>query len=114
VFGRQLWDKGSDAPTWAKTGHRAFATALVGVFGVNTVTGLWNLWDSRHTPEHRTLRTIHALTMLAADAAFSYAGSTLATQAQNSLVKRREHRTVTITAMGVTTASALMMTFFNR
>lgn len=52
--------------------------------------------------------------MLAADGAFSYAGSTLATQAQNSLAKRRLHRTITITAMGVTTLSALMMTFYNR
>ncbi|HUX33745.1 MAG TPA: hypothetical protein VMV51_07710 [Gemmatimonadaceae bacterium] len=114
VFGRELWNKSRDAPTWAKTGHRVFATALVGVFGVNTVTGLWNLWDARDDPDGRTLRTVHALTMLAADAAFTYAGSTLATQAQNSLVKRREHMTITISAMAVTTASALMMSFFNR
>ena len=114
VFGRELWNKSSNAPTWAKTGHRVFATALVGVFGVNTVTGLWNLWDARDDPDGRTLRTLHAITMLAADAAFTYAGSTLATQAQNSLVKRREHMTITISAMALTTVSALMMSFFNR
>lgn len=39
IAGQELWKKGRDAPTWAKTGHRVFATALVGVFGVNTVTG---------------------------------------------------------------------------
>lgn len=114
ISGREVWIKGQDAPTWAKTGHRAFATVLVGVFGVNTVTGLWNLWDARNDPDGRTLRTVHALTMLAADAAFSYAGSTLAVQAQNSLAKRREHMAVTISAMGVTALSGLMMTFFNR
>lgn len=114
IFGEELWKKSRDAPTWAKTGHRVFATALVGVFGANTVTGLWNLWDSRHDPDHRVLRTVHALTMLAADGAFSYAGSTLATQAQNSYAKRRLHRTITISAMGVTALSALTMTFFNR
>lgn len=114
LFGRELWNKGRDAPTWAKTEHRTFATALVGVFGANTVTGLWNLWDSRHDPDHRTLRTVHALTMLAADGAFAYAGSTLATQAQNSLAKRRLHRTITISAMGVTALSSLIMTFYNR
>jgi hypothetical protein len=114
LFGRELWNKSRDAPTWAKTGHRAFATALVGVFGANTVTGLWNLWDSRHDSDHRLLRYTHALTMLAADGAFAYAGSTLATQAQNDLSKRRLHRTITLSAMGATTVSALMMTFFNR
>ncbi|HEU4990182.1 MAG: hypothetical protein KGL93_03550 [Gemmatimonadota bacterium] len=114
IFGRELWNKSSAAPTWAKTGHRVFATALVGVFGANTVTGLWNLWDSRHDPDHRVLRTVHAITMLAADGAFSYAGSTLATQAQNSIAKRRLHRTITLSAMGVTTLSALIMTFYNR
>jgi hypothetical protein len=113
MAGRELWAKSRDAPTWAKTGHRVGATLLVGVFGVNTVTGLWNLWDDRDNPDGRVLRTVHAITMLAADAAFSYAGSTLATQAQNSLAKRREHVAITITAMGLTTASALMMTFFN-
>ncbi len=114
IFGEQLWKYSRNAPTWAKTGHRVFATALVGVFAANTVTGLWNLWDSRHDPDHRVLRTVHALTMLAADGAFSYAGSTLATQAQNSLSKRRLHRTITISAMGVTALSSLIMTFYNR
>ena len=114
AFGRELWNKGRDAPTWAKTGHRAFATALVGVFGVNTVTGLWNLWDSRDDSDHRALRYAHAITMLLADGAFTYAGSTLATQAQNDLSKRQLHRTITISAMAVTTPSALMMSFFNR
>ncbi len=113
IFGRELWIKSSAAPTWAKTGHRVFATALVVVFGVNTVTGLWNLWDARHDPNHRVLRTVHALTMLAADGAFSYAGGTLATQAQNSLAKRRLHRTITIAGMGITALSSLIMTIFD-
>ena len=113
VAGRELWSKSRDAPTWAKTGHRVGATLLVGVFGANTVTGLWNLWDDRNISDGRVLRTVHAVTMLAADAAFTYAGSTLATQAQNSIAKRREHVAITISAMGLTTISALVMTFFN-
>ncbi len=113
VCGRELWSKSRDAPTWAKTGHRVGATLLVGVFGVNTVTGLWNLWDDRGNPDGRVLRTVHAVTMLAADAALTYAGGSLANQAQNSLAKRREHVAITISAMGLTTLSALMMTFFN-
>ncbi|HEX8724618.1 MAG TPA: hypothetical protein VF737_04405 [Gemmatimonadaceae bacterium] len=113
VTGRRLFNDPAGAPTWAKTGHRVGATLLAGAFTVSTVTGLWNLWDSRSVPENRTLRYVHALSMLAADAGFTYAGSTLATQAQNSLAKRREHRTVTLAAMGVTAASALMMKLWN-
>jgi hypothetical protein len=114
IAGEELWKKSRDAPTWAKTGHRVFATALVGTFGVNTVTGLWNLWDSRDDPDHRVMRYTHAITMLLADGAFSYAGSTLATQAQNSLAKRQLHKTITLSAMGVTALSSLIMTFYNR
>jgi hypothetical protein len=45
--GSQIWDKGPDAPAWARRGHRIGAAAIAGVFVANTVTGAWNLWDSR-------------------------------------------------------------------
>lgn len=113
VAGNRLFNDPAGAPTWAKTGHRVGATLIAAAFTASTVTGAWNLWDDRHVPENRALRYVHAASMLAADAAFTYAGSTLATQAQNSLVKRRLHRTVTLSAMGLTVASALMMKFWN-
>ena len=47
IAGNQLFQESSGAPEWAKTGHRVGATALAAVFTVNTVTGVWNLWDSR-------------------------------------------------------------------
>ena len=111
--GNRIFPDPTNAPTWAKTGHRVGATLLAAAFTVNTVTGLWNLWDDRDVPENRTLRYVHAITMLAADGAFTWAGSTLATQAQNDISKRREHRAVTVSAMGLTVASALMMKFWN-
>lgn len=112
--GDQLYRKGSDAPTWAKSMHRAGATALAGMFTVNTVTGLWNLWDSRSVPDHRALRTVHALTMLAADAAFTYAGAKLSNEAETSLSKRQLHRTIALSAMGVTVLSGVAMKIWNR
>jgi len=112
--GRQLWSKGSDAPTWAKTTHRVGATTLAGMFTVNTVTGLWNLWDSRSAPQGRALRYVHAITMLAADAGFTYAGAKLSEEAENSLAKRREHRTVALSSIGVALASGIMMKIWNR
>ena len=114
VAGTQLYDRSSSAPTWAITGHRIGATALAGLFTVNTVTGLWNLWDSRAVEERRWLRYAHALSMLTADAAFTWAGSSLQRQAETSLARRREHRTVALGAMGLTVGSGLMMRIWNR
>jgi hypothetical protein len=114
VAGNQIFQLGTAAPTWAKTTHRAGATALAGIFTVNTVTGLWNLWDSRSVPQNRALRTVHALSMLAADGAFTWAGATLSNQAEQSLDKRRLHRTVALSAIGVTAASGVAMKLFNK
>jgi hypothetical protein len=112
--GSQLFEKGRDAPTWAKTTHRVGATALAGMFTVNTVTGVWNWWDSRAAKQGRALRTIHALAMLSADGAFTYAGATLANEAETSLDKRRLHRTIALSAIGVTVASGVAMKLLNR
>jgi len=112
--GDQLWKKGASAPTWAKTMHRVGATALVGTFTINTVTGLWNWWDSRTVRQGWALRTVHAFSMITCDAAFSYTGSTLQKQAETSAAKRRLHRTVALSAMGLTVASATAMGLWNR
>ena len=112
--GERIYKHGNEAPDWAKTTHRAGATTLAGIFTVNTVTGLWNLWDSRQTPQGRGLRTFHALSMLAADAGFTYAGAKLSKQAETDFTKRREHRTVALSSMAVTVVSALAMKLYNK
>jgi len=112
--GERIYKHGSAAPDWAKTTHRAGATALAGIFTINTVTGLWNLWDSRHTPNDRGLRTFHALSMLAAEAGFTYAGVKLSKDAETDFNKRREHRTVALSSMAVTLVSALAMKLYNK
>ena len=93
VAGTQLYDDPRNGAPWARNSMRYGATALATVFTSNTVTGLWNLWDSRSVPRGRTPRVLHTLLMIASDAGFSYAGSRLAEQAENSVDKRREHRT---------------------
>ena len=60
------------------------------------------------------LRTVHALTMLGADAAFTYAGAKLSNDAETTSTKRREHRTIALSAMGVTVVSGLAMKWLNR
>jgi hypothetical protein len=111
--GERLFKKGDGAPEWAKTMHRVGATTLAGMFTVNTVTGAWNWWDSRSVSQGRVLRTVHALTLLGADAAFAYTGAKLSNEAENSLDKRKQHRTVALVSIGVTVASGLAMKLWN-
>ena len=107
--GNELYNKGEGAAGWAKNGHRVGATSLATVFGVNTVTGLWNLWDSRSVPQGRTRRTIHTLLMLTADAGFAYAGIKLSEDAEESAAARRKHRNTAYASMGVAITGAGMM-----
>ncbi len=112
--GDQLYTKGASAPTWAKTMHRVGATTLAAMFTVNTVTGAWNWWDSRSVEQGRVLRTVHALTMIGTDFAFTYAGAKLANQAENSEDKRRLHHQIALASIGVSVASEVMMKIWNR
>ena len=56
--------------TWLKPAHAAVASGIGVLFAVNTVTGLWNLWDAREDTDGRTRRTVHSILMLASDAGF--------------------------------------------
>ena len=63
-----------------RTTHRVGATLLAGGFTVNTVTGVWNLWESRSVAQGRALRTVHGISMLVADGLFTYAGQSCRTK----------------------------------
>jgi hypothetical protein len=112
--GEQIWEKGTNAPSWARTGHRYGAASVAAVFTVNTVTGAWNLWDSRSVSIGRTRRYLHAASMLAADAGFYWAGAVLSEQAESDFDKRRLHRTVALTSLGITVTSGALMWILNR
>lgn len=111
--GMQIWDKGAGAPAWARRGHRIGAATIGSVFVVNTVTGAWNLWDSRRVEEGRARRYLHAASMFVADAGFTWAGAVLSEQAERSIEKRRLHRTVALSSMALSITSGLIMYFTN-
>jgi len=101
---------GSDA---TRTAHGIVGAGLVGLFAVNTVTGAWNLWDSRHdpSPPSRTRRYLHAALMLAADAGFVATEATAPGRrtAVTDPSRRRLHRTLAITSMGLAVGGFGMM-----
>lgn len=113
LAGKQIWDKGDLAPEWALIGHRVGATAIAGAFTVNAITGAWNLWDSRSTEEGRARRYVHAASMLAASAGFTYAGAVLSKQAETDSRKRKLHWQVSVSSIGLTTVSGVLMKILN-
>jgi hypothetical protein len=107
LLGEKL-DDGSRSESVRAT-HAAIATSMVGLFGINTVTGVWNLWEGRHDPNGRTRRLFHSLLMLGADAGFVATGMLAPTNDGGG--NQRLHRTVALTSIGVATGGYLLMLF---
>jgi hypothetical protein len=106
-------DKGTSS---TKSAHSAVAAGIGVLFGVNTVTGVWNLWDSRHDTEGRARRMTHSILMLASDAGFVATAATAPGGNDGGFNgnsnDRRRHRAIAVGSMGVATASYLMMYFW--
>lgn len=94
-----------------RTAHSIVGGGLVGLFGLNTVTGVWNLWDSRHDAPGRARRYIHAALMLASDAGFvaTEAVAPGRRQAVRDPSRRRLHRTLALSSMGLALGGYGMM-----
>ncbi len=86
--------------------HVAVATGIGALFTINTVTGVWNLWDSRKDPEGRRKRLVHSALMIGSEAGFALAASIDDKSGSNT------HRNIALTSMGVSTVGAAMMWFF--
>ena len=91
-----------------RSAHGALTGGLEALFAVNTVTGLWNLYDSRHETTGRTKRFLHSVLMLGADAGFMYTAST-ANDDRRTNSGINTHRSAALTSMGIATASTLLM-----
>src|SRR5512143_576361 len=115
AVGQKLYDgNGSDG---TRTAHGALVGGTALLFGVNTVTGVWNLREGRKDPNHRTKRMLHGLLMLAADGGFVATGL-LAPEGEHELRdgferpggghSRSTHRALALGSMGVATVSYLM------
>jgi hypothetical protein len=102
-----------------KGAHAVVGAGIVGLFGVNTITGAWNMFgEGRQDTEGRTLRLVHGLLMMAADVGFlattASAPSTGARSALTFETSKATHRNIAIASVGVGTAGYLMMLFGNR
>lgn len=113
---------------WVKPAHVAVATGLGALFAVNTVTGVWNLVESRKDPAGRGRRLLHSVLMIAADAGFAYTGMIAgdddedesfddelrfaranASGARESSDDRTRHKNAALVSMGISTVGTVMM-----
>ena len=95
-----------------KSLHTGVATAIGGLFAVNTVTGAWNLWDSRKDPTGRTKRLIHAALMIGADAGFALAAASAEDDDEGGGDDSNTHKTIALTSIGISTIGTAMMWFW--
>jgi hypothetical protein len=107
AVGQKLYD--GNASDGTRSAHGALAASTAVLFGVNTVTGVWNLTEGRKDPNHRTKRMIHGFLMLAADAGFVATGMLAPDDEGEGGGDRSTHRTVALTSMGIATVAYLMM-----
>jgi hypothetical protein len=118
--GRSLYNNPETASRSLRGWHNNLAVAIGGLFTLNTVTGVWNLWEGRKDPNGRTRRMIHGISMLVADAGFLVtakmtpdrefrrSGGTLGQSSAST------HRAIAISSMSLSLASDLMMLLWNK
>ncbi len=110
--GLQLYEHGSEAPDWAKVGHRVGATGIAALFVTNVATGIPNLIAGRKDPNDRVRRFTHATLMIAASIGFTATGL-LAERAEGSEDDRDMHRAVALTSVTLATVGyATMLDLF--
>jgi hypothetical protein len=114
-------------PTQAKkSAHLAVATGIGTLFGINGVTGVWNMIEARKDPNGHTKRTIHGILMLAASGGFFATAATGPHELENHGGEGGSnggsgvygysgsaslHRGIAFTSIGLATASYLIMLF---
>ena len=107
-LGQSLYSNPSDGK---KQAHLAVAGGIGALFGVNTVTGVWNLIDSRKDPHHRGRRIAHSLLMMGADAGFLATAATGPGNQGGNQGSRSTHRAIAFTSIGMASAGYLIMLF---
>lgn len=110
VDGVEIEDGEDDSNT--KDLHSLAAGGIAALFAVNTVTGVWNLYESRHIQEGRGKRIAHTVLMLAADAGFVATGLLGEEAGDEGEGGANTHRNVALASFGLATAGAALMWFW--
>ena len=113
IVGQKLFDdRGNHS---LRSAHSALASGIAVLFGVESVTGVWNMWESRKIPNGRGKRLFHGILMLAADAGFVATAATAPHHEDDhgeiNDDSASTHRAMAYTSFGVATVGYLYMLF---
>jgi hypothetical protein len=119
ALGQSLYNTPANAGG-KRAAHAAVGAGIIGLCGVGTVTGAWNLFgEGRRDKDGHTLRLVHGLLMMAADAGFlatwaAGPNSNSQHEAPTFESDKATHRNLAIASISVGTAGYLLMLFGNR
>jgi hypothetical protein len=112
ALGEKLYNDTNSQTDSLRGVHGAVGAGLIGLFGVNSVTGLWNLLESNQAPGH-TKRLVHGIMMLAAEGGFVAAAASAPGHSRDGLMtidtNKATHRDIAFVSIGVGTAGYLLM-----
>ncbi len=110
ALGQSMYNNPPGSST-TRTAHSAVAIGVITLFGLNTITGGWNLWDSRHDETGGVRRYLHAALMLAADVGFAATAAVApgGRRAVRDPSSKTQHRDVALISMGVALTGYGMM-----
>lgn len=111
-LGQHMFNNPGDITPAMQTAHRAMGWGIAGLFGVNTVTGLWNLTEARKDPNGLGRRMVHATLMLVADAGFAATAFTRPNIATDIYTeKKNQHLALAYASVSVATVGYVIMLF---
>ena len=116
VLGQSLYNGYPNGRDSAKKGaHIAVGTGIIGLYGVQAVTGFMNLMEARKDPHQRKLRLAHSILMLASGGGFAITPLTAPGGGFRTAPSAPQlHRALAIGSIGVGTAGYLLMLFGGR
>jgi hypothetical protein len=114
IVGQKLMDRTGDESGSLRSAHSALTAGLGAVFGIESVTGVWNMLEARKNHVRSRKHLIHGILMLAADAGF-VATAALAPghDDEEGQIRRNNrdstHQAVGFASLGVATVSYVYM-----
>jgi hypothetical protein len=112
VVGEKLFK--SPNSSGLKTTHAWLNVGILGLFGLDTITGTWNLKEGWHDPNGRVRRLAHSLLMLTSDVGFvatDFLAPSRRAVAAGNTSGAVTHRTVAIASISTATVGYLLMLF---
>lgn len=114
ALGQSLYNDPQSLSSSKRGVHGAVGAGLIGLFAVNSVTGVWNLMDSREAPGH-TKRMVHGIMMLVAEGGLIASAASAPGHGRGDLINfdanKATHRNIAVFSIGVGTAGYLFMLF---